>query len=145
MFYSCGELKSIELPTSLKSIGEGVFYDCWDLAVIYIPIGTRSKFEELLNLLPQYSKDLLIEQEHGWEVKECRPFSPDEIAAVKRAEVVASQYGSSVCFFMNSGGQTYIPLLSPSSLIVGDFVDLKTAKLVTLWREGKDDIYRVME
>ena len=145
VFYSCEELKSIELPTSLKSIGEGVFYDCWDLAAIYIPIGTRSKFEELLNLLPQYSEKLLIEQEHGWRVKESRPFSPDEIVAVKRAEVVASQYGNSVCFFMNGGGQSYIPLLSTSSLTVGDSVDLKTAKLVTLCREGDDDIYRVIE
>lgn len=46
---------------------------------------------------------------------------------------------------MNGGGQTYIPLLGTSSLTVGDSVDLKTAKLVTLCREGKDDIYRVIE
>ena len=46
---------------------------------------------------------------------------------------------------MNKRGQTYIPLLRTSSLTVGDFVDLKTAKLVTLCCEGKDDIYRVME
>ena len=72
-------------------------------------------------------------------------FTMDELAAVARAEVVPSQYGNSVCFFMNGGGQTYIPLLSTSSLTVGDSVDLKTAKLVTLCREGYDDIYRVIE
>ena len=32
-----------------------------------------------------------------------------------------------------------------SSLTIGDSVDLKTAKLVTLCREGDDDIYRVIE
>ena len=117
------------------------FDNCESLKNIIIPIGLRSKFEELL---PEY-KDKLVEQDRGWRIKETRPFSPDEIAAVARAEVVPSQYGNSVCFFMNGGGQTYIPLLSTSSLTVGESVDLKTAKLVTLCREGKDDIYRVIE
>lgn len=69
----------------------------------------------------------------------------EDISMVSRAEVVPSQYGNSVCFFMKAGGQTYIPLLSNSSLIVGDSVDLKTAKIVTLCCEGKEDVYRVIE
>jgi len=86
-----------------------------------------------------------INGDNAWNVKDIRLFSIDEIEAVKRAEVVPSQYGNSVCFFMKSGGQTYIPLYEKSSLTPGDVVDLKTALLLTLCRKGNDDIYRVME
>lgn len=79
----------------------------------------------------------------SWNVVDSRPFDAAEIAAVKRAEVVSSQYGSSVCFFMKSGGQTYIPLSNTSSLCVGDDVDLNKAKLLTLHRDGDGDIIRV--
>lgn len=78
-----------------------------------------------------------------WSETECRPFTPEEIAAVERAEVVASQYGNSVCFFMIGGGQCYIPLDRDSTLGVGESVDLKVAKLKTLSKKGEDDIMRV--
>ena len=92
------------------------------------------KIEEIVNSL-----------ETVWMVKNSRPFNPEEIAAVKRAEVVASQYGNSVCFFMKGGGQTYIPLSKQSNLTVGDELDIKTAKIITLSQKGKDDITRVIE
>lgn len=79
----------------------------------------------------------------SWQVKSERSFDSEEIAAVTKAEVVASEYGNSVCFFMKSGGQTYIPLSNQSKLTVGDTVDLNTAKLLTLHRDGSDDITRV--
>lgn len=79
----------------------------------------------------------------SWEVTASRRFNAEEIAAVKRAQVVASEYGNSVCFYMHSGGQTYIPLSNQSSLTVGDSVDLTKAKLLTLHRDGSDDITRV--
>lgn len=78
-----------------------------------------------------------------WSVKSERAFSPEEIAAVNKAEVVSSQYGNSVCFFMAGGGQTFIPLSNDSSLAVGDPVDLKSAKLLTLEKTGESDILRV--
>lgn len=78
-----------------------------------------------------------------WNETAKRFFSPEEIAAVEKAEVVESNYGFSVCFFMKSGGQTYIPLDQNSSLGVGDIVDLTRAELVTLSKAGEDDIYRV--
>ena len=78
-----------------------------------------------------------------WAVKASRAFSNDEIEAVDHATVVDSQYGSSVCFFMKSGGQTFIPLSTNSSLAIGDDVNLANAKLLTLGREGDADIYRV--
>ena len=78
-----------------------------------------------------------------WMLKASRAFTAEEQAAVKSATVVASQYGNSVCFMMASGGQTFIPLSSTSTLGVGDSVDLSTAKLVTLEKQGEADIYRV--
>lgn len=78
-----------------------------------------------------------------WAVSNSRSFSQDEIEAVDYASVVDSQYGNSVCFFMKSGGQTFIPLSTNSTLGLGDTVDLAKAKLLTLHREGDADIYRV--
>lgn len=78
-----------------------------------------------------------------WQVKDSRAFSQEEIDAVDKASVVDSQYGLSVCFFLKSGGQSFIPLSSTSSLNVGDAVNLSAAKLLTLSREGDSDIMRV--
>lgn len=78
-----------------------------------------------------------------WQEKDVRNFSAEEIAAVTRVEVVASQYGLSVCFFFRAGGQSYIPLDKSSSLSEGDEVNLTKASLVTLSKEGEKDIYRV--
>jgi hypothetical protein len=78
-----------------------------------------------------------------WSEKEARVFAPEEIAAVDKAEVVESQYGFSVCFFMKAGGQSYIPLDQNSTLGIGDIVDLTKAQLVTLQKQGEEDIYRV--
>ena len=78
-----------------------------------------------------------------WMLKASRAFTAEEQAAVSSATVVASQYGNSVCFMMANGGQTFIPLSSTSTLGVGDSVDLSTAKLLTLEKQGEADIYRV--
>jgi len=78
-----------------------------------------------------------------WGVSASRNFTADEIGAVQSAHVVDSQYGNSVCFLMKSGGQTFIPLSTNSTLGIGDDVDLSKAKLLTLSREGDADIYRV--
>lgn len=79
----------------------------------------------------------------SWNVVDSRSFDAEEIAAVKKAEVVSSQYGNSVCFFMKSGGQVYIPLSNQSSLTVGDTVDMAKAKILTLHRDGDEDIARI--
>ena len=78
-----------------------------------------------------------------WQLKDSRNFTDEEIAAVERTEVVASQYGNSVCFFMKEGGMSFIPLSKESSLGVGESVDMSTAKLLTLSKSGEDDILRV--
>ena len=78
-----------------------------------------------------------------WQEKEVRNFSGEEIRDILSAEVVDSQYGYSVCFMMRTGGKTYIPLDESSTLSTGAKVDVHTALLVTLTKEGEDDIYRV--
>ena len=79
----------------------------------------------------------------NWSVVDSRAFAAEEIAAVKSAQVVNSEYGKSVCFFMHSGGQTYIPLSTQSTLGVGENVDLSKAKILTLHRDGSNDITRI--
>ena len=44
---------------------------------------------------------------------------------------------------MKSGGMTFIPLSSTSSKGVGEVVDLNSASLVTLEKQGEADIFRV--
>ena len=80
-----------------------------------------------------------------WSVKETRNFTQEEIAAVERNEIVASQYGNSVCFYMADGGMTFIPLSTNSTKGVGESIDLSKAKLLTLSKTGEDDILRVEE
>lgn len=78
-----------------------------------------------------------------WSVKNSRNFSAEEIAAVKSAKVVASEYGNSVCFTMKAGGMTFIPLSNNSTKGVGESIDLKDAKVITLEKQGEADITRI--
>lgn len=78
-----------------------------------------------------------------WSVKSTRAFDKEEIAAVKQAVVVPSQYGNSVMFTMIAGGQTYIPLSNDATAGVGEIIDLNKAQLLTLSKDGESDIVRV--
>ena len=80
----------------------------------------------------------------SWKVVESRKFNDDEIQAVRSNTVVNSQYGKSVCFFMKRGGQTYIPISNRgNNAALGSSIDMNSAKLVTLHREGDGNILRV--
>ena len=79
-----------------------------------------------------------------WNLKASRSFEAEEIAAVNKAEVVASQYGNSVQFTRVEGGMQFIPLDKESTLGIGDTVDVTKAKLLTLCKQGEDDIVRVV-
>lgn len=78
-----------------------------------------------------------------WSVIASRAFSDEEQKAVTSATVVPSQYGNSVCFMMMGGGQTFIPLSTNSNKAIGETIDLSQAKLLTLAKEGEENIYRV--
>lgn len=78
-----------------------------------------------------------------WSVSNSRNFTAEEIDAVERATVVASEYGNSVCFVMKAGGMTFIPLSTNSTKGVGEAISLKDSKLLTLSQPGKEDITRI--
>ena len=79
-----------------------------------------------------------------WAVKDTRPFDAEEVDMVEKALVVPSQYGNSVQFTLKSGGLTFIPLSSDSTLTVGCEIDLTKAKIVTLTKPGENDIIRIL-
>lgn len=81
----------------------------------------------------------------GWGIKSFRAFDNNEIDAVKSNEVVESNKGKSLCFYLYSGEVKYIPLSEYSLQNIGDSLDLHNATLITLCREGDYDIYRVIE
>ncbi|MCQ2752577.1 MAG: hypothetical protein MJ189_05750, partial [Coriobacteriales bacterium] len=68
------------------------------------------------------------EQKSEWKVVEIRNFTIEEINAVDKAVVVASDYGNSICFYMKSGGMTFIPQYWVAKQGVGETVDMNTAK-----------------
>lgn len=78
-----------------------------------------------------------------WSVKSTRKFTTEEVALVDKAQVVDSQYGSSVCFFMKNGTTTYVPLSNDSKAQVGDVIQLSDAEIVTLEKQGEADIQRI--
>ena len=71
-----------------------------------------------------------------------RNFTAEEISQCTSAKVVDSQYGQSVCFYMHSGCQHYIPVSRDSVVTTGTVVDLSKAKILTLERDGQT-IHRV--
>ena len=82
--------------------------------------------------------------ENGHPVPNSRNLSAEEIATIASAIVVPSQYGNSVQFTRVGGGLQFIPLDKESTLGVGDTVDVTKAKLLTLCKQGEDDIVRVV-
>lgn len=78
-----------------------------------------------------------------WEVSSSEKLSKEDIKNIDSIEVVDSEFGLSACFHLKSGGQSYMPLSKDSELSVGDEIDPKDAKILTLSREGDKDIYRL--
>lgn len=78
-----------------------------------------------------------------WEETARENFSKEDIKAVRKAVVVESDYGHSVCFHLNSGGVSYMPVSRDTSSKIGQVVDLEDAEVLTLSREGDEDIYRI--
>ena len=88
--------------------------------------------------------DVLQKFPGKWRETARRSFSPEELAAIKSAKVVESKYGTSACFLLHSGECSFIPMDNSSELVVGEEIDLTTAQLITLSKEGEKDIYRVL-
>ena len=47
-----------------------------------------------------------------------------------------------MCFIMKAGGKKFMPLSRDSQLEAGDSVKVSSIEVVTLSRDGDDDIYR---
>ena len=73
-----------------------------------------------------------------------RPFTRQEINAVREAYVVPSIYGLSVAFFMKNGGKTFIPLHPLSILGSGEQVNLEEAQLLSIQYVGESEFYKVV-
>ena len=78
-----------------------------------------------------------------WSEKSSRKFSQEELALVDKAQVVESEYGSSCCFFMKNGTTMYVPMSQDAKAGIGDIVDLSSAEIVTLEKQGEKDIQRI--
>lgn len=78
----------------------------------------------------------------SWSEASRDKLSKAEVAQVESAEVVEGQYGLSMCFIMKSGGRKFMPLSRDSQLEEGDKVNVQSIEIVTLERDGDDDIYR---
>lgn len=78
----------------------------------------------------------------SWSEASRDKLSKAEVAQVESAEVVEGQYGLSMCFIMKSGGKKFMPLSRDSQLEEGDKVNVQSIEIVTLERDGDDDIYR---
>ena len=79
-----------------------------------------------------------------WQVKSVDKFDAADAANVSKAEVVPSDFGQSVCMTLKSGGTKYLPVSNTSrALADGEQVNVAECNVVTLGREGDDDIYRI--
>lgn len=79
----------------------------------------------------------------SWEVTGSEKLSAADIKSVEKAEVVSSKFGLSACFFMKAGGRKYIPLSRDVEAEEGDLIDLRDATVLTLSKDGEDDIMRL--
>ena len=103
----------------------------------------NEKKDKYNNRYATNKKDVQINTEEKWHVRERRPFTQEEIDVVRDNVVVECDYGYSVCFFLVGGGKTYIPLSDNASVGMGEPVDMTKAQLVTLSKKGENDILRI--
>lgn len=75
---------------------------------------------------------------HPWVVKDSRYLTWDEVNSVLYAEVVSSQFGMSVCFHLNTGKSSCIPLSTNSIAYIGDVIDPVEVKVLTLYKDNME-------
>ena len=75
---------------------------------------------------------------HSWIVRDSRYLTWDEVNSVLYAEVVSSQFGMSVCFHLNTGKSSCIPLSTNSIVYIGDVIDPIEAKVITLYNDDME-------
>lgn len=73
----------------------------------------------------------------SWRVVNTLKFNEEELAAIADNIVKASEYGSSVCLYLKSGGTSYIPLSTDAKTPIGKKIDLASAEVLVLKRDGE--------
>lgn len=79
----------------------------------------------------------------SWEVVNVSKFEEDDINEIAQAEVIESNFGYSVCFLLKSGGKKYIPLEKESPAGLGYIIDVRKVTIITLAKQGRENIYRI--
>ena len=78
-----------------------------------------------------------------WEVKGEVSLDAEDKAMFSSAKVVSSEFGKSICFFLNIGGCQYVPMSNQGEqFAVGDTVSLDAITIQVLGRIGEKDIMR---
>ena len=75
-----------------------------------------------------------------WVETDRHEITSEDLEGYKSVSLVPSEYGMSICLCLKSGGYEYTPLSNRSKAMSGN---LKGATLVTLSRDGDDDIKRI--
>lgn len=80
-----------------------------------------------------------------WVETDRHEITNEDLEDYKSVSLVPSEYGMSICLCLKSGDYEYTPLSNKSKIISGDITldDLKGATLVTLSRDGDEDIKRI--
>lgn len=79
----------------------------------------------------------------SWEVTSTDKLSASDIKSIEKAEVTSGTHGLSACFFLKAGGRRYMPLSRDVEAEEGDIIDLHDVKVLTLSKDGEDDIMRL--
>lgn len=79
----------------------------------------------------------------SWKVVDTTKFEEDDVQEISQAEVIESEFGYSVCFTLKSGGKKYIPLEKDSPAGLGDIIDVRKATIITLAKQGRENIHRI--
>ena len=87
--------------------------------------------------------DSLTTYAQSWSESAREKLSVAEVKTIDKIEVVTSEYGLSACFFMKTGGRKYMPLSRDVEAEEGDTIKAKDIEIITLSRDGDDDILRV--
>lgn len=77
-----------------------------------------------------------------WEVISSRVFNEKEIALIDKVEVVPGEYGKQAKIYFKSGGYTFMTLSRDCTKSIGEPIDIKEAKLLTL-KQGNTTINRL--
>jgi len=78
-----------------------------------------------------------------YEVAEERPFTQSELEDIDAAATVASTWGTSVCLFLKSGYQAFIPLSDDSTVGPGQDIDPAKCVLLLLKKRNAADCRKI--